>query len=186
MSFGDDVADRHEPAAEPPIEGWPTFAAELHARLVEGRRTYGEGSLQRPPTELVGELEQEAIDVAGWGYVLWMRLRALHARAELVGNAPGMEPRAALARLPAPDASQVHPTTENASMDRVRAPGPSADSSIPGKEPPQAFRVVFTADELRMLAELCREFRMTPSEALAFAVLTLWRQTFRRASGATP
>jgi hypothetical protein len=37
-----------------------------------------------------------------------------------------------------------------------------------------------------MLAELCREFRMTPSEVLAFAVLTLWRQTFRRASEATP
>jgi hypothetical protein len=89
VSFGDDVAEHSDATAEPPIEGWPAFAAELYARLVEGRRTYGEASLRRPPGELVGEIRQELLDVCGWSFILARRLELLgqaRRRARSIGR----------------------------------------------------------------------------------------------------
>ena len=40
-------------------------------------------SFSRPPAELLGELQQEALDLAGWGFVLWCRLDALKDRTAL-------------------------------------------------------------------------------------------------------
>jgi hypothetical protein len=54
--------------------------AEVRARLEAGRATYGDRSFERSPSELLRELEQEALDLAGWGFVLWHRVRALRER----------------------------------------------------------------------------------------------------------
>jgi hypothetical protein len=70
------------------LEAWPAFMAELRARLEQGKATYGDRSFMRPPVELLGELEQEALDITGWGFVLWYRLRLLRQRAEGVGIEP--------------------------------------------------------------------------------------------------
>ncbi len=43
----------------------------LHDRLAAGAREYGNKSLLRTPTTIVGEIEQELIDLPGWTYILW-------------------------------------------------------------------------------------------------------------------
>lgn len=59
-----------------------TFFRALDSRLTAGAAAYGQRSFERPPAELVDELEQEALDIAGWGYVLWVRLRRLREQTE--------------------------------------------------------------------------------------------------------
>jgi hypothetical protein len=76
VSFGDDVAERPEPPPDP-LDAWPAFAESVRKRLEAGRTAYGDRSFQRPPAELVAELQQEALDLAGWGFVLWCRLEGI-------------------------------------------------------------------------------------------------------------
>ena len=61
------------------------FARAVNARLEAGRASYGDASFSRHPAVLCGEVEQELLDVCGWAYVLWVRMRAL--RDALDGNA---------------------------------------------------------------------------------------------------
>ena len=56
------------------------FVARVRARLELGRVAYGDRSFDRPEDELLGELQQEALDLAGWGWVLWTRIERLRAR----------------------------------------------------------------------------------------------------------
>lgn len=56
---------------------WADFVREVRARLEHGREAYGDQSFARPPAELLGELSQEALDLAGWGFVLWARVTEL-------------------------------------------------------------------------------------------------------------
>jgi hypothetical protein len=89
MSFGDDVLDV-EPAPGPdPLESFDGFVREVRARLEAGRAEYGERSFSRPPDELLAELQQEALDLAGWGFVLWARIDA--ARNKCVAAASRAE-----------------------------------------------------------------------------------------------
>lgn len=67
---------------------WRLFASCVAKRLEVGRREYGDRSFSRDPSELVAELQDEALDLAGWGFILWSRLHRM---------------RAALAALPAND-----------------------------------------------------------------------------------
>ena len=53
------------------------FIEALRARLDAGRREYGPQSFTRSPVELRGEIEEELLDVAGWAFVLWVRVRLL-------------------------------------------------------------------------------------------------------------
>lgn len=50
------------------IEEW---VAMVEAKMARGREEYGDGSFMRPPSEIVAELTEEAVDLAGWGFVLW-------------------------------------------------------------------------------------------------------------------
>ena len=52
------------------------FFVHLDAKLAEGAKRYPD-SLTRDPLELLEEWQQEAIDIAGWGYVLWQRMEKL-------------------------------------------------------------------------------------------------------------
>lgn len=76
MSFEDDLKEPVDDA----LERWPAFAASVRARLEAGARAYGDASFERSPAELVGEIEQEVLDVCGWAFVLHERLRRLRAR----------------------------------------------------------------------------------------------------------
>jgi len=46
-------------------------------RLAAGARAYGGRSLLAAPHALAGEVEQELLDVVGWGFLLWLRMRRL-------------------------------------------------------------------------------------------------------------
>lgn len=56
------------------------FTAALHGRVSRGRDTYGDSSFHRPFADVLEEIEEELLDVAGWGFVLWCRVRALRER----------------------------------------------------------------------------------------------------------
>lgn len=64
-------------AKRDPLSAWPDFVEQARGRLQAGREVYQDRSFARPPAELVGELQAEALDLACWGYVLWVRLEEL-------------------------------------------------------------------------------------------------------------
>lgn len=67
---------------EGPLSAYPSFAASVASRLAQGAKEYGDASFARDPGDLVGELQQELLDVMGWGYILWTRLEALRVRLD--------------------------------------------------------------------------------------------------------
>ena len=75
-----------------PLAGFGRFAANVRSRLAAGRLMYGDASFARDPAELVGELQQEALDLAGWGYILFCRLEAM--REALAEPSDGIPARA--------------------------------------------------------------------------------------------
>jgi len=68
------------PLSDAALNSFPEFISSVRARLDAGRATYGDSSFERPTAELLGELMQEAQDLAGWGFVLWYRCRELVRR----------------------------------------------------------------------------------------------------------
>lgn len=69
-------------AAPDPLDRWPLFVRAVRSRLEAGRAEYGDRSFERPPTELLAELQEEALDLAGWGFVLWHRLSEMRDRLD--------------------------------------------------------------------------------------------------------
>jgi hypothetical protein len=59
---------------------WAAFAAEVEARLAAGAQAYADQSLAAAPADLAAEVEEELLDVAGWSFILWRRLRSLRTR----------------------------------------------------------------------------------------------------------
>ena len=55
------------------------FTVAMEERLSMGHTEYGDGSFSQSPNELLGEMREEALDIVGWGYILWCRLRELEA-----------------------------------------------------------------------------------------------------------
>jgi hypothetical protein len=45
-------------------------------------QTYGDRSFQMHPAELSGEVEEELLDVTGWAFVLWVRMKSMRSRIE--------------------------------------------------------------------------------------------------------
>jgi hypothetical protein len=56
------------------------FVSELRARLAVGAVQYGDSSFRRPLVEVIGEIEQELLDTAGWALIAWTRLQRLRER----------------------------------------------------------------------------------------------------------
>lgn len=67
-------------SATDPLADWPAFVEHAGRRLQAGRRTYRDRSFSRPLQELVGEVEEELLDVAGWAYILWRRVHTLRGK----------------------------------------------------------------------------------------------------------
>lgn len=61
-------------------EPWREFLGKVESRLQQGYEEYGDSSLRAPPAALAGEIEEELLDVMGWGFMLWLRMRSLAAR----------------------------------------------------------------------------------------------------------
>jgi hypothetical protein len=60
-----------------PLSQWPAFADAVRTRLDAGRLAYRDQSFAREPAELIAELQQECLDLAGWGFILHQRLEAM-------------------------------------------------------------------------------------------------------------
>jgi hypothetical protein len=82
VSFSDDVHES-EPPAPDPLAAFGDFAAAVRARLEQGRAAYGDRSFSADPDELLAELQQEALDLAGWGHVLYRRMEAMREASRL-------------------------------------------------------------------------------------------------------
>jgi len=57
------------------LDAWPEFMEAIKERLEAGKREYGDSSFIRPASELAGEIEEELLDVTGWAFFLWLRIR---------------------------------------------------------------------------------------------------------------
>lgn len=68
------------------------FVTRLREKLEAGARQYGNASFERPLVHLIREIQDELVDVAGWGLILWSRLQQLRdwvAQAEQGGGDRG-------------------------------------------------------------------------------------------------
>ena len=75
------------PPAEPLLR-WGDFAEAVRERLEKGRIEYQDRSFTSEPAELLAELQQEALDLAGWGFVLWHRLEAMSRALDTADHRP--------------------------------------------------------------------------------------------------
>jgi hypothetical protein len=66
--------------APSPLDAWPEFMAAIQQRLKKGAVEYGDASLSRPPSELAEEIEEELLDVCGWAFFLWLKIRKIEKR----------------------------------------------------------------------------------------------------------
>jgi hypothetical protein len=62
------------------------FVQSLRRRLEVGAREHGDASFQRPPVELVDEIQQELEDVCGWSLLLWIRLDRLRGKVDSIAK----------------------------------------------------------------------------------------------------
>ena len=94
-----------------PLLRWPDFTEAVRSRLEKGRAEYRNRSFTRSPGDLMAELQQEVLDLAGWGFVLWHRLEAMRTALN------GTEPRA-----PEPAAAPSELLTAGQVAERLRLP----------------------------------------------------------------
>lgn len=56
------------------------FIDGLRKRIWKGAEEYGDASVDRPADELFQELEEEALDISGWGFILWTKIHRLRVK----------------------------------------------------------------------------------------------------------
>ena len=69
------------PMSDSAMERYPEFMDAIKKRLEAGRQSYGDASFTMPAERLYGEIGEEMLDIVGWTFVLWCRLRELEARS---------------------------------------------------------------------------------------------------------
>ena len=80
-----------------PLDAFPAFIEAVRTRLEAGAEAYGDRSFERPTAELVRELQQEALDLAGWGFVLFERLRLIEEAARRLDDDAAITERPVMA-----------------------------------------------------------------------------------------
>lgn len=60
------------------------FLDRVLERMKLGAREYGDQSFDKPFDELLVELEQEALDLAGWGFVVWEKIQRVRELAKRI------------------------------------------------------------------------------------------------------
>ena len=68
------------------------FMDLLSKKLASGSVELGDKSFFRPIPELVGEMEEELVDIAGWTFVAWVRLKLRLKNAEQIEAIESMDP----------------------------------------------------------------------------------------------
>ena len=59
---------------------FPEYTRLLVKRLRAGADSYGDGSFYQPGEQICAELEQEVLDIAGWGFIAWCKIRELEQK----------------------------------------------------------------------------------------------------------
>jgi hypothetical protein len=59
---------------------WEPFTDAVRQRLVKGANEYGDTSLDLSGSALLEEVGQELLDVCGWSFILWLRIRELKSQ----------------------------------------------------------------------------------------------------------
>lgn len=59
---------------------FPEFVETLRERMEQGFKEYGDKSFDRPGMELIDELEEEVLDICGWGLILYTKICELKVR----------------------------------------------------------------------------------------------------------
>lgn len=81
---------RYVPSLRSTLRAWSKFNGLVQARLKQGAREYRNRSFSKDPLELLHELQQEALDLAGWSFILFVRLKK--AEQALRNTKPPKEP----------------------------------------------------------------------------------------------
>lgn len=61
-------------------EVFQDFIDELERKLIRGHNEYGDASFDSAPQATLKELREEAIDLAGWGLILYAKLKDLEKK----------------------------------------------------------------------------------------------------------
>lgn len=69
---------------------WPEFETLMKDRLQAGFESYGDGSFDRKPSDLLEEATQELLDLVGWGFILWTRVHRLRKLVEALEKEHGV------------------------------------------------------------------------------------------------
>lgn len=69
----------------PPKE-FNEMVARVMERMEQAERHYGNRSLHSPTGDLLRELEEETLDIMGWGFYVWRRVKELQAKFERIGT----------------------------------------------------------------------------------------------------
>jgi hypothetical protein len=99
------------------------FLQQLAARLEAGAAAYGDKSFDKPTPALFSELQQEMLDIAGWGYVLHERVRRLLAAyppASDTAETRGPDIELTFAMKAMADAMEQHGGAINGSQDSIK------------------------------------------------------------------
>ena len=63
-------------------ESFDAFVAQVRSKCERGAQEYGDKSFDKEPHALVSELQQELLDICGWGWILWRRLERMRDALE--------------------------------------------------------------------------------------------------------
>jgi len=66
---------RYYPSLRSTLKAWHRFTGLVQQRLRRGAREYNNESFSRDPRELLHELQEECLDLAGWAFILHARLK---------------------------------------------------------------------------------------------------------------
>ena len=61
-------------------EDWNNFSGAVLQRLEHGAIEYGDTSFKNPIDKTFYEIENECLDIMGWGFILYVKLLALRER----------------------------------------------------------------------------------------------------------
>ena len=61
------------------MKGLEKYFEAVTARLKKGDEEYANKSFSKSPTKLLKELQEEALDLAGWGFIIYTRLKSAEA-----------------------------------------------------------------------------------------------------------
>jgi hypothetical protein len=61
------------------------FQARVRHRIDAAESQYGDRSLHDPAMKLLGEIEEEILDINGWSFFLWKKLRETREKFKRLG-----------------------------------------------------------------------------------------------------